>query len=257
MRKIFDAHIHLDKYRKEEVEIILQDAEGVITVSGDLESCKTNLELADTFSAVYPAFGFHPEQSLAGEKELEALLQWIRRAKDKAIAVGEVGLPYYLHKENKLNTSLAEYVICLNEFIKLSKELEKPVVLHAVYEDAQTACNLLERHSVSRAHFHWFKGEAAIVSRLIANGYHISVTPDLLYKKRTQELVKAFPLEKIMVETDGPWPLAGPFAGMLTRPLMLHQTLAGIAGLKGESLAAVYAQVYENTRRFYALGNNS
>ncbi|MHB8125251.1 MAG: hypothetical protein ACYDEJ_06320 [Desulfitobacteriaceae bacterium] len=46
MRKILDAHIHLDKYQKEEVEIILQDAEGVITVSCDLESCKTNLKLA-------------------------------------------------------------------------------------------------------------------------------------------------------------------------------------------------------------------
>jgi TatD DNase family protein len=253
MRKILDAHIHLDKYQKEEVELILQDAEGVITVSCDLESCKTNLELANIFSTVYPAFGFHPEQSLVNEKELEALIQWIRRVKDKVIAIGEVGLPYYLRKENKLNTSLDEYVICLNELIKLSKELEKPIVLHAVYEDAQIACDLLERHSVSKAHFHWFKGEPTIVSRLISNGYHISITPDLLYKKRTQELVKVFPLEKIMVETDGPWCFEGPFEGILTRPLMMHQTLDGIAGIKGESLSNVYGQVYENTKRFYSL----
>jgi TatD DNase family protein len=38
------------------------------------------------------------------------------------------------------------------------------------------------------------------------NGYFISVTPDVVYDEEIQLLVQRYPLEQMMIETDGPWP---------------------------------------------------
>ena len=73
------------------------------------------------------------------------------------IAVGEVGLPYYLHKENPF--PIEGYIQILETFITFAKSVQKPIILHAVYEDASLVCDLLEKHSMKKAHFHWFKGD--------------------------------------------------------------------------------------------------
>src|SRR5690606_40195140 len=90
------------------------------------------------------------------------------------IAVTEIGLPYYVKTEQKLTSfQYNQYIKLLEKFIKLAKEWEKPIVLHAVYEDAPIVCELLEKYFVTKAHFHWFKGDHKTVERLIQNRYHI------------------------------------------------------------------------------------
>jgi TatD DNase family protein len=253
MKKIIDAHIHLDKYKEEEMGDIVSDAHSLICVSMDWPSCERNLHLSEVYSAVHPAFGFHPEQHLPSERELEDLLSWIKKVADKATAIGEVGLPYYLRRENRLADPFERYVEVLEAFIKLSKVLEKPIALHAIYEDASIVCDLLEKHSVIKAHFHWFKGDGKSLSRLAANGYFISATPDLLYKKKIQEIVQHFPLTQMMVETDGPWSFEGPFEGRRTRPAMIHQSIQEIGKIKKIAIEEIYKHLYENTRKFYVV----
>ena len=78
---------------------------------------------------------------------------------------------------------------------------------------------------LKKAHFHWFKGDQKTITRMIENGYFISVTPDVCYEKEIRDLVSIYPLEKMMVETDGPWPFEGPFQGQITHPSMIHQSI--------------------------------
>ena len=101
----------------------------------------------------------------------------------------------------------------MKRFISFAKSVQKPIILHAVYEDAPLVCHLLEKHSIKKAHFHWFKGDQKTITRMIKNGYFISVTPDVCYEKEIRDLVSFYPLEQMMVETDGPWPFEGPFQG--------------------------------------------
>ena len=67
---------------------------------------------------------------------------------------------------------------------------------------------------------------------MIKNGYFISVTPDVCYEKEIQRLVHLYPLEQMMVETDGPWPFEGPFQSQITHPSMIHQSIKVIADIK-------------------------
>ncbi|MBM7586377.1 TatD DNase family protein [Bacillus pakistanensis] len=253
--RVIDAHIHLDLYDYEEQERIIESleessVEGLVSVSFHLESCMKNFEISKRNPRIRSAFGFHPEQSLVSEAELDKLISFIRRNNRDMVAIGEVGLPYYTRMENP-SLLIEPYIECLKSFIQLSSELRKPIVLHSVYDDAPVVCDLLERESVERAHFHWFKGDAKTIQRMQANGYYISVTPDLLYEKEIQKLVNSYPLSQMMVETDGPWRFEGPFTGKMTHPVFIHKVVEKISTIKRTPLREVYEQLYINTENFF------
>ncbi|WP_338473235.1 TatD family hydrolase [Niallia sp. XMNu-256] len=254
---MIDAHIHLDQYKDSEIEWMMASDEEItefITVSSNLESCKRNLQLSNKFDKIRSAFGFHPEQSLPTEQEKNTLIQWMEQHQAEMIAVGEVGLPYYLRQNGKISKyQYNQYLECLEVFIKLAKSWNKPIVLHAVYEDAPVVCDLLEKNSVSKAHFHWFKGDDKTITRMAENGYFISVTPEIVYKKKIQQLIKNYPLEQIMVETDGPWEFKGPFKGKMTHPHMMSHSIAEISKIKGLSIIDTAEEIHTNTKNFYKL----
>ncbi len=172
------------------------------------------------------------------------------------IAVGEVGLPYYSRQEAaERGEALDEagYVRLLERFVMFAARHDLPIVLHAVYEDADTACDLLERYGVRRAHFHWFKGSAATVERMISSGYFISFTPDLFYEEEIRELARCYPAAQVMSETDGPWPFEGPFAGRATHPSMTADVCREWAALCGISEDEGRRILLANADRFYGL----
>lgn len=266
---LIDAHVHLDQYPESERSALLAEAlgggvEAVVAVSMHEESCREVRRLAQLYPGrILPAYGYHPEQQLPAPEAEERLLAWItaRHEAGERFAVGEVGLPYYSRMEALgagREFDEAPYVRLLERFAALAVRLgQRPLVLHAVYEDAHKACGILERTGVQRAHFHWFKGDEDAVSRMTRNGYMISVTPDVLYEEEIRGIVRRYPLELMMTETDGPWPFEGPFAGRRTHPLMMGESVRAIAELKGIDPEEAAAVLLNNARRFYGLENRS
>jgi TatD DNase family protein len=259
-----DAHIHVDKYEPDERERLLAEAyaaggEAVVGVSMNLDSCRENRRLAQRHAGRYmPAYGHHPEIPLPQPDEERELFAWIRRrhADGEPFAIGEVGLPYYARTEAEAAGRPFDedpYVELLDRFAALAAELNRPIVLHAVYEDAAKACDLLEKHGVRRAHFHWFKGPEETIRRMIARGWHVSVTPDVVYEPEIQTLVRAYPLDLLMAETDGPWPHEGPFAGRPTTPAMVQEVIRAVAELKGLGADETAAAMLAVTKRFYGI----
>ena len=254
---IIDAHIHIDKYESDEREQILRDMSAfnvaaLIAVSWDLASSKENKVLASRFNSIKPAFGFHPEQPLLSDAELTALLDFISQSQRDIIAIGEVGLPYYMRRK-KTSLDRQPFIEQLEPFIQRANHLDVPIIMHAIYDDAPIVCDLLEKHSVKKAHFHWFKGDKKTMERLMANGYLISITPDVLYEQEIQDVVAYYPLSLMMVETDGPWVFEGPFSGEMTHPKMIHQAINKIAAIKNINRKTVYHKLYENTKQFYCI----
>ncbi|MFC4775460.1 TatD family hydrolase [Paenibacillus sp. GCM10023252] len=257
-----DAHIHLDLYDEAERAPLLEQAfadggEAVVAVSMNLESSRVNYELARSFPGrVLPAYGFHPEQPVPTEQQMSDLVEWIRERHEagESFAIGEVGLPYYTRMAAQSEATPFDeepYLQLLDTFIALAAELRRPIVLHAVYEDADKACDMLEQYGVKRAHFHWFKGSMATIQRMIALGCFISITPDVSYESEIQELVRAYPLELMMAETDGPWPFEREYEGLATKPSMVLDVIHHIAQLKGISVETASAALLNNARRMY------
>ncbi|NHM32514.1 TatD family hydrolase [Bacillus sp. C11] len=255
--RFIDSHIHLDKYDESDIRKIIENLpllKGLITVSSDLDSCRKNKSLSERYPKIKPAYGYHPEQVLPTDQQTEELLNWMYLNLDNMVAVGEVGLPYYLKKDNKI--TLKEYdqhLEFLNMMMQKAKSWDKAIILHAVHEDADVVCDMLEKHSIKKAHFHWFKGDKKTTERMAGNGYYISVTPDIVYKERTQNLVRAYPLEQVMVETDGPWPFEGPFQCQKTLPGMILYSLKAISELQGYPEDELAGILLSNTKQFYSL----
>lgn len=259
-----DAHIHLDQYAPDERERLLAEAfaagcEAVVGVSMNLASCRENRRLALRHAGRYmPAYGHHPEIPLPQPDEERELFAWIRRlhAAGEPFAIGEAGLPYYTRTEAEAAGRPFDegpYLELLDRFAALAAELDRPIVLHAVYDDAAKACDILDRHGVRRAHFHWFKGPEAAVRRMIDSGWHVSVTPDVVYEPEIRELVRMYPVGLLMAETDGPWPHEGPFAGRRTAPVMVPDVIRAVAELKGMDAAETAAVMLAGTKRFYGV----
>jgi TatD DNase family protein len=264
-----DSHVHVDLYDEQERDKLLENAfsEGVaavVAVSMHLQSAVLNREIAGRYPGkVYPAYGFHPEQPIPSEEELMRLFNWIRERYEagEQFAIGEVGLPYYTRTEAEEAKETQDghlfderpYLALLERFAALAAELDLPIILHAVYEDAVKACDILEKYNVRKAHFHWFKGSAEVVRRMAARGYMVSVTPDVAYEEEIRHLVMEYPLEQLMVETDGPWLFEGPYAGQPTRPAMAADAAKHIAEIKKLPADKAAEQLLANTRRFYGI----
>lgn len=261
----YDAHFHADQYAPGRREALLAETfaagiRGVVAVSMHPASCEQTRRLAAAWPGlVMPAYGHHPEQPPLGPAELERLCDRMRRlaADGERFAVGEVGLPYYTRTDARSRGEPfdeAPYVAQLEAFVRLAAELDRPIALHAVYEDADKALDLLARHGVRRAHFHWYKGAPETTARIAAGGYMISVTPDVLYEPEIRELAATFPLGQLMTETDGPWPFEGPFAGRETAPVMTRAVVRELAALRGLAPEAAERAIDANTAAFYGFG---
>lgn len=259
---LIDAHIHLEQYESKDLEQMMRELpelgiQALVAVSMNLDSCHRTEALAARYpSTVKPAYGFHPEQPLPKADELQNLFDWIEKRAEDFTAVGEIGLPYYSRTEALARGEefdMEPYIELLDTFLSLAARLAKPVVLHAVYEDALIVCDLLKKHEIQRAHFHWFKGPEEAVTRMIASGYYISFTPDILYEAEIQELAKRYPPELVMAETDGPWPFEGPFEGQTTHPSMIHESAGAWGAIHGYSPTRSKEILTANTVRFYNL----
>lgn len=261
----YDAHLHVDRYPPERREALLAEAfaagvRGIVAVSMDPASSADTRRIAASWPGrMMPAYGHHPEQPPLAPDELERLCRWMRQlaADGEAFAVGEVGLPYYTRTEAEARGEPfdeAPYIAQLEAFVRIAAELDRPLALHAVYEDADKALALLEQYGVRRAHFHWYKGAPDTTAAIAAKGYMVSLTPDVLYEPDIRELAATFPLAQLMAETDGPWPFEGPFAGQETVPAMTLAVARELAALRGLTLSAAEAALDRNTQTFYGFG---
>jgi TatD DNase family protein len=249
-----DAHIHLERYRDEEIVSLLADPmlRGVVAVSMDLESSRRTLEWKRRFPGkVKAACGFHPEQEVA---EVAELVTWMEKYRAEIDAIGEIGLPYYRRREAvRRGESWEEgpYIRILEEMLRLAAEWDKPAVLHGVREDVPVILDLLDRFGVRCAHFHWIKADREALKRMAERGCFVSFTPDILYDEETRAIAASYPLELILTETDGPWPFEGPFAGRRTNPLMVLDVIRELAVLRRREEEDLKAQLLSNVEKCY------
>lgn len=249
---MFDTHIHLDQFSDEQIaEILSQEKlQGVIAVATDLASCQRLLALKQRFPKMHCCAGFHPEQPLPPSAELNRLFDWIAKNRQKLTACGEVGLPHYLKRENP-QLDYQPYIALLERFIALCKRSDLPINLHIVYDDALIALDLLAKYQIPKAHFHWFKASDAVLQKVLATSYMVSVTPDILLNEKTQKVAKMLPLERLLIETDAPWQHQGFVPQQITAQLLA--VIAKIAEIKSLPNAVVAQQTTQNALKFYSI----
>ncbi|HHF1962139.1 TPA: TatD family hydrolase [Haemophilus influenzae] len=250
---LFDSHLHLDQLSDENIQQTLGHSKiiGMLAVSMNLASAKKLLNLKQTYpEKLYIAAGFHPEQQLPSLEEQKELFQWIDEHHSLISAIGEVGLPHYSKRENP-NLDYAPYIELLERFILIAKKWDLPLNLHIVHNDVEIALELLQKHNIQFAHFHWFKTDEKSFQKFLSTPYFASLTPDILWNPKTQYVAQHLPLNRLMIETDSPWQHEGFESAGISEQLLA--VLQKLAELKSLPLHSVQNQLFLNTQQFYRL----
>ena len=252
---LFDTHAHYDDGAFDADRDALLSAlpeRGVALVVNpgcDVASSRRAAELAARYPHVYAAVGVHPENCAGyGPAELEAVRQLA--AREKVVAIGEIGLDYYW-PENPPRP-LQQRVF--RDQLALAEELDLPVIVHD--REAHGDCLAMVREFPRvRGVFHCYAGSAEMARELVELGWMISFTGVLTYKnaRKAVETAREIPLERLMIETDSPYMAPLPCRGQRNDSSLVRHVCEKLAEIKGVSPEVCARITLENGCRFFGI----
>jgi TatD DNase family protein len=92
-----------------------------------------------------------------------------------------------------------------------------------------------------------------MAQRAIDLGFYISISGPITYKNARElpEIVRALPLDRILVETDCPYLTPQPYRGKRNEPVNVLLVAERIAAIRGASLEQVAEATTANARRLF------
>jgi len=247
--QIVDTHSHLcarifDPDRGEVISRALSAGVGsIVIVAETIVDARRNIELAVEYPCLKPAGGLYPEY--ADMEEAARMLDFIRKQRHLFYAIGEVGLDFWIAKEDEARELQREI---FRQFIRLGRELDLPVNVHS-RSAGRHAVAMLQDESAARVQMHAFDGKAAAAMPAVEAGYFFSIPPSVVRSRQKQKLVKQLPLSCLLVESDSP--VLGPDPEQRNEPANILITIKTVAEIKDISYDEVLAAVCENTLRLY------
>ncbi|KDR95554.1 TatD DNase family protein [Peptoclostridium litorale DSM 5388] len=239
-----DVHCHIDQYGDYEM-VNMKNVKVVVGAAMDYHSGEKLLSMAQENKSIYACLGIHPEYR-EHYRQMDMVKRQIYENRENIIAVGEVGLAHYSIDEldeTCKRKAYEESLYILEEFVRIAKDIKKPIVLHAIEDSAYDAIRLLDQYGVESALFHWFEGDEKALGMIVERGYYVSVSPDVMYNRRYDDFVNMIPIGNIVFESDGPWE----YEGRRGMPDMIVEIAKHLSIRRGISLEEIEKAAYENS----------
>ncbi|MFN2166766.1 MAG: TatD family hydrolase, partial [Anaerolineae bacterium] len=201
---LVDTHAHLcdpvfDRDRGPVLETAAQAGVGaVIAVGEDLDDARRNLELAHRHKSIRPAAGLYPTMLDLGMAS--ALVDFIQQNRSRLVAIGEVGLDYRF-AESAADRATQRAVF--SRSIEAGRLLDLPLSVH-VRSAGHYVLDLLGQQGCRRAVLHAFDGKAKYARQGAEQSFYFSVPGTVLISQQKRKLVRALPLDRILLESDTP-----------------------------------------------------
>ena len=176
---------------------------------------------------IYHAWGFHPEVQCFGDHDsYRKMIQSLEPS-----FIGEVGLDKRCLETVDWKTQESRAMLA----IELAREFRLPLLWHSVHATERSLKLIREAARTGvKGLWHGFHGSREVASILAGLGWKLGVGSSLLWEQneRLRTLVKAVPLESILLESDWPQP-HGSYSLKI-----VGQALATLRDLKVEDLQA-------------------
>lgn len=254
------CHINFDAYDEDRAAVIERAAAAgvsrIINPGTDLNTSREGIALADHYTGIYAAVGIHPNSTA------DITPTWMDdigtlAAHPKVLAVGEIGLDYYWDKSPKQNQ-----VAAFEAQLALASRLELPVIIHN-REASEDVMGILENwvHDLPPALkdrpgvLHSFSAPVSIAERALAAGFYLGFTGPITYKNADdlRRIAANVPLDRILVETDGPFLTPIPYRGKRNEPAyipLISERLAAIKTIPSDEMARATTANAEYLFRF-------
>ena len=246
---MIDTHAHIcDQVFDDDRNEVLERAAAagitvVIAVGEDLADARKNIDLAADHPVLRPAAGLYP--TILDQARAEEMHGFIRKERAGLVAVGEVGLDFWIVKEES-DKELQKEIF--KGFINLARELDLPLNVHS-RSAGRHAVTLLLECNAAKVQMHAFDGKASAALPALEAGYFFSIPPSVVRSRQKQKLVKKIPLSQMLVETDSP--VLGPNPNRRNEPVNISISIKAIAELKNISEQEVIETVSDNTQKLY------
>jgi TatD DNase family protein len=241
-----DIHCHIETYK--DIGDVIDRArsagvKAIVNNSIDFKSMKKTIALAEWFSEVKTALGVGPIESLKlDNKGIEEIIDFIRKNKDKIIAIGEVGIDLKWSSDFE---GQKKYFI---KFVELALELDLPLIVHSRKAEKEVI-EILEEKGCKKVIMHCFTGGMKLCERVVKNGWYISIPTNVVYNSQVQDIAKKVPLQNLFCETDCPY--FNPFHDKRNEPCFIVEGYKKIAEIKGLETEEVEEQIEENFRKLF------
>jgi TatD DNase family protein len=258
---MFDSHCHLDasEYDVDRAEVIARAREagvvGIMVPGYEPTEWSELKALCASDPLLCCGVGLHPwyvhELDRAALAEAMSVLPRVI-AEQGAVAVGEFGLDAIKAKRGGAAMDVQKQVVARH--VEVARELKLPVIVHCVRAhgallELLEAGGPLPRGGV----MHSYGGPPELVGRYARLGMSFSfagiVTRPVAQKARAA--LAAVPLERLMVESDGPDQPPEGHAGTRTEPCDILRVLQVAAEVRGEPLAELSRITSENARALF------
>jgi len=254
---IIDTHCHLNDARyAEDLEEVIQraydaDVKGMIIPGADPRELPRAIEIAEEHDNIFFAVGVHPYDL---EFYDEALLRQYA-SHPKCIAIGECGLDYFRLSDNeaeKEHEKEAQKKVFRAQ-IALAIETNKPLIIH-IREASKDSLDILKEENAKAVGgvLHCYNA-SPILLELVAHGFYYGIGGVLTFKnaKKLVEILPKIPLDRLLIETDGPYLTPHPHRGKRNEPYyttLVAEKMSEILHIPQDNLKS---NIYKNTKKLF------
>lgn len=253
---LMDSHVHIDskEYRDDWREVI-ERARGlgvaeVVVPATNLASSRRIAELARECAWLHPTAGIHPHDADSfGEATAAELLTQLQAT--PCVAIGETGLEQHYDF-----CPFEQQLLSLRAHLRLARETELPLILHCRSAEAElyrelSAVGPLPGGGV----VHCFTGEWEWAERFLELGFHIGVggLVTLASASQVHHAARECPLNRLLLETDGPFLTPRPHRGRRNEPSMITLIAAEVARLREIAVDELAVATTRNCRALFRL----
>lgn len=250
---IFDTHSHYDdeKFNPDRDELLStlqsQGVSFVVSCGCDIDTTQFNFDLSQKYDYIYFTAGFHPE-NLEGFTlgELEVIKEFAQS--DKCVAIGEIGLDYYWMASSK-----EKQIQFFEAQISLAKELDLPVIVH----DRDSHGDIMDilRKTKPKGVVHCFSGSKEMARELVKQGMYIGLNGVATFKnaRKSLEVVREIPLDKLVLETDCPYLAPEPHRGKRNDSSFIPFIAQRIGEVLNMDTQEILDITFNNAKRLYNL----
>ncbi len=268
-----DVHCHLNfnAFKDDYDEVIKRALEAgvtkIINVGTKIDSSQKAVGLAEKYNNLYSIVGVHPHHADKPDPSTSSGQDWIDElevlAKNpKVVAIGEIGMDYFRYKSNDIVDPKLQREIFIKQ-IELAHRLKKPLQVHNrqagtdIIGILNTHKNLLQDPP---GMFHCMSGDINFLEKVLSLGFYIGFDGNITYKGLApgedtvlSDLVKATPLDRLVIETDSPYLPPVPHRGTRNEPKHAIIVADFISKIKGVSLAEIEKKTSQNTHSLFKL----
>lgn len=252
-KNIFDTHSHYDDEKfNPDREAILNNLQSqgvslVVSCGCDIDSTQFNFDLAQQYDYIYFAAGFHPENLQGASLDDLAVIRKFAK-NEKCVAIGEIGLDY--HWMDSPKNVQKEF---FEAQIELAKELDMPVIVHD--RDAHGDTLDMLKSTKPKGVVHCFSGSKEMAKEIIKLGMYIGLNGVVTFPnaRKSLEVVREIPLERLVLETDCPYLAPTPVRGKRNDSSNIPYIAEKIGELLGIDAQELLDITNKNAKRLYNL----